>query len=339
MPNAKFIPTADWASAPEVDVTDGENLFPQVQAGTYYPILSSTTSIVVPQLTAGTIDQGSPSEGDTLTVSGSNATGSATYQWQKDGVDISGATSASLDTTGEGTGDYRRGVADGVQTIVYTPAVTVGAAAPSGLATFLGIAQPDSVSGTEYTFSGLTLGTGRIWVCVSILDSAGSFGTGPIQIDGSNATFEEVNADGNAQTLWYRRDVTSATGDIVVDRGQEYDKGVVIRWWRTATSVSKTNAASWAALTSSNINVLDGDHLIAGGGGYITTGDALSETLIGLTEDGTSIDTLTGTSGEASNLWAGSHLVTADETPRTVGATPSTTYAHNSNVALLLRDS
>lgn len=125
MPNAKFIPTAAWSAAPEVDVTDGENLFPQVQAGTYYPILSSTTSIVVPPLTAGSIDQASPTVGDTLTVSGSNATGSATYQWQLGGVDISGATSATYDTTGQPTGIYRRGVADGVQAIVYTSAVSV----------------------------------------------------------------------------------------------------------------------------------------------------------------------------------------------------------------------
>jgi len=128
MPNAKFISSADWTAAPEVDVTDGEDLFPQVAAGTYYPILSSTTSIVVPQLTAGSIDNASPTEGDTLTVTPGNETVSATYQWQKDGVDIVGATLATLDTTGEGAGDYRRGVSDGVQGPVYTAAVTVGAA-------------------------------------------------------------------------------------------------------------------------------------------------------------------------------------------------------------------
>ena len=133
MANAKFIDAATWASLPEIDVTNGEDLFPQLAAGTYRPVLSGVDSAVIPALTAGAIAQATPTVGDTLTVSGSNATGSATFQWQRDTgggqADISGATSATYDTTGQPEGDYRRGVSDGVQGPVYTAAVTLGAAA------------------------------------------------------------------------------------------------------------------------------------------------------------------------------------------------------------------
>jgi hypothetical protein len=92
-------------------------------------------------LTAGSIAEADPEIGDELTVTGSNATGTATFQWQQsaDGstswANISGATSATLDTSTGVTDDYyvRRGVSDGAQGPVYTAAVQVdAAAAPTG---------------------------------------------------------------------------------------------------------------------------------------------------------------------------------------------------------------
>jgi hypothetical protein len=135
MPNAKFIPAAVWDALPEIDVTAGEDLFPQLDAGTYRPVLSSVAPFTVAALTAGSIVQADPQIGDELTVTGSNATGSATFQWQQsaDGstgwADISGATSATLDTSSGVTGDnfVRRGVSDGAQGPVYTAAVQVAA--------------------------------------------------------------------------------------------------------------------------------------------------------------------------------------------------------------------
>lgn len=114
------------------DHPNGVNLIPLVPAGSgyrMYRVDDGTDSFSVSALTAGSIDQATPTVGTTLTVTPGNETASATYQWQKGGVDISGATSASFDTTSEGVGDYRRGVTDGVQGPVYTSAVTVGAAA------------------------------------------------------------------------------------------------------------------------------------------------------------------------------------------------------------------
>lgn len=82
-------------------------------------------AISAPILTAGSIMQASPVLGDTLTVAGSNASALATYQWQLDGIDISGATAAAYDTANQLVGEYRRSVRDGTQGSVYTQAVTV----------------------------------------------------------------------------------------------------------------------------------------------------------------------------------------------------------------------
>jgi hypothetical protein len=105
-------------------------------AGTYRARAMSAeeaTNIVVPTLTAGTIVQTTPDIGDTLTVTGSNAPTGATFLWQVDtggGFGAAGGTNnaATYDTTGRPAGDYRRGVSTAGQSMVYTPAVAVGAA-------------------------------------------------------------------------------------------------------------------------------------------------------------------------------------------------------------------
>lgn len=81
--------------------------------------------VIVPTLTAGSVVQGSGVVGAMLTVTGSNASPTGMFQWQRDGVDIDGATFASHDTAGTGVGDYRRAVSDGVQGPVYTATVAV----------------------------------------------------------------------------------------------------------------------------------------------------------------------------------------------------------------------
>jgi len=93
---------------------------------------ATSAAVIVPALTAGSIDQATPTVGDTLTVSGSNASQGATYQWQADGVDVQGATSASLDTGGLAVGDYTRITTDGGETAT-TAAVTVAAAPVGGI--------------------------------------------------------------------------------------------------------------------------------------------------------------------------------------------------------------
>jgi len=82
-------------------------------------------AISAPILTAGSIAQANPTQGEALSVTGSNASARASYQWQLNGVDVSGATGATFDTTNQPVGEYRRGVRDGMQGLIYTSAVTV----------------------------------------------------------------------------------------------------------------------------------------------------------------------------------------------------------------------
>ncbi|MEM1340751.1 MAG: fibronectin type III domain-containing protein [Pseudomonadota bacterium] len=130
----KLIPAAIWASLPELDLEAGEDLFPQVAADTYRPVRADVASVVIPSITAGTINQINPVEGDILSVSGASVPAGATYQWQINQVDIASATGATLDTTGLSSGALRRGTSAGAQGPVFTPEVTLGAAAnvPSG---------------------------------------------------------------------------------------------------------------------------------------------------------------------------------------------------------------
>jgi len=119
------------------------------------------TNIVVPTLTAGTIVQTTPAIGDTLTVTGSNAPAGATFLWQVDtggGFGSAGGTNnaASYDTTGRPAGDYRRGVSTAGQSMVYTPAVAVGAA-PTGFAV------NEKASGGSFS----TSGGFRIWTATN----------------------------------------------------------------------------------------------------------------------------------------------------------------------------
>lgn len=129
MTQTKLIPADVWASLPELDLTVGADLFPQVAADTYRPVRSDVASAVIPQLTAGSIDQAAPTIGDTLTVSGSNAPVGATFQWQREGLNIAGATGATLTTSGLAAGLIRRQVSAGAQGPFATPEVQlVGAA-------------------------------------------------------------------------------------------------------------------------------------------------------------------------------------------------------------------
>ncbi|QYM77935.1 immunoglobulin domain-containing protein [Horticoccus luteus] len=80
--------------------------------------------------------------GDTITLTGSaSGTTPLTYQWQKDGVDLPGATTDSLtlaNTTAANSGTYRLNVTNSVGTVPSAEAiVTVNPAAPTGDQSYL----------------------------------------------------------------------------------------------------------------------------------------------------------------------------------------------------------
>jgi len=100
-------------------------------AGTYDTDIDGTPgTVTVLALGAGLTQPGGPDRGEILSILGSNASASATYQWRKDGVAISGATNTTYDTTPTGAGVYDCEITDGVQvadtTNVFVPVLTAG---------------------------------------------------------------------------------------------------------------------------------------------------------------------------------------------------------------------
>lgn len=193
-------------------------------AGTYpYEIDGSPFSGEVPTLTAGSIDQASPTVGDTLTVTGSNATAGATFQWQQsaDGstgwTNIADADGASLDTTGVVTGDYfvRRVTTDGAQTAA-TAAVQVaaaGATLPTYNSTLVG-----TTAGGETWTNGIPA-AGSYIVKVGVLNN----GTGErnLSLSGPNLTVTKLAEAGdfgqNDSTAAIFHVVASAASDLTLN--------------------------------------------------------------------------------------------------------------------------
>lgn len=103
-------------------------------AGSGQAVSNGITPVSVPTNTALPAVSGGTTIGDTLsatTGSWNYTPTSFSYQWQKDGVDISGQTASTLDTTGMDAGDYRVGVvavnATGNSAVAYSTAVTMSA--------------------------------------------------------------------------------------------------------------------------------------------------------------------------------------------------------------------
>ena len=138
-----------------------------VPAGNYTTNIDGVAgSITVPTLVPGSIVQTAPVLGDTLTVTGSNASADAQFQWQRDGVDIVGATAAIYDTTGQASGVYRRCVTDGLQGPVYSETVLVNASGsgPTVLVT-------DSFDAADgYALDDDFPGTSTTWVQLQVVD-------------------------------------------------------------------------------------------------------------------------------------------------------------------------
>lgn len=244
MANAKFIDAATWAALPEIDVTNSEDLFPQLGAGTFRPVLSGVASVVIPALTAGSIVEVSPTVGDTLTVSGSNATGTATFQWQVDTGggygNVSGATSATLDTTGEPAGDYRRGVTDGVQGPVYTAGVTVAAADET--APVLSSPTGAANGSTGATSLGVTTDEGNGTLYWGIYPSASTPSAADI-VAGTGATVSGSQA------------VSGTGAQVVADQtGLTAETGYKARYVHDDASTNRSNAVATATFTTAAVS-------------------------------------------------------------------------------------
>lgn len=155
-------------------------------------VADTSTTITVPVLTPGAISDPQPTIGDLVSVTGSNASARAVFQWQQsaDGLsgwaNISGATAATLDTSsGFASGNYvRRGVSDGLQSIVYTEVLVapVAATAPSFTGT---VAENETITINEGTY----IGTTPITI------------TGVLTLDGVDVTADMVAGNYTVPTL------------------------------------------------------------------------------------------------------------------------------------------
>lgn len=182
----KLIPTTIWASLPELDLNAGDDLFPQLEADTYRPVRADVDAVVIPALTAGMIDQSSPNEGDVVTVSGSNAPAGATFQWQLGQSDIAGATAASINTNGLGSGPLRRGVSAGAQGPVYTSEVTLASAA----------SVPEAFQPGDWSITDAGTG-GDATVTINTLPPNGGFPIQIVQYSLDNASYGPIPGGAN----------------------------------------------------------------------------------------------------------------------------------------------
>lgn len=121
---------ADSSATLTALTTDGSDPEPDGSGAGNYEAVSVTFTAdwdakTVPALTAS-IENVDPVVGDTLTLDTNAGPLLRSFQWRIDGGDIIGATSATLDTTATGEGDYTCVVSSGSQSVT-TGAVTVEA--------------------------------------------------------------------------------------------------------------------------------------------------------------------------------------------------------------------
>lgn len=279
MPLVRSITAAQWATLSQITVIETNDLRDFVGAGTYRFIRDDENSAVVPTLTAGTIDQATPVVGDTLTVSGGNERAGATYQWEVDTgggfVDVSGATSATLDTTGEPTGDYRLGVTDGsnVQGEVFTPAVTLAAAPAALVRTYVGNDATKVGDGVATSFTYTALPVGGAGETFFVLETNGR-NPNSITVDGVAVDVADIydsgGAGGTTPTIFHATKASGTTSDVVITFGSAPDSGNGIRLHsyrvENFTGVRDSAAFNNTTATAVTVDVATGGVAIAGAG-------------------------------------------------------------------------
>jgi hypothetical protein len=287
-------------------------------AGTYRAKVMSAeeaTDIVVPTLTAGTIVQATPTVGDTLTVTGSNAPAGATFLWEVDtgsGFGAAGGTNnaASYDTTGRPAGDYRRGVSTAGQSMVYTTAVTVGAAGVtltqmnSGAASAVG----SEASGvTTFTLSGFVSGERVIIAYAGFETSTGPVVSGAIDPTGTNTPLTlrgQVDSSGARVALLDAVAGASGTLNVSLTGTTGAPSGAIFGWRTNATAQFKeivtntTNLGGNASITSTSGGEAFAVSAIANSSGRTWTSSANVGTIVNYTTN----DTRSAAAGHSSDV-------------------------------------
>ncbi|MDG4650128.1 hypothetical protein P6F26_16895 [Roseibacterium sp. SDUM158017] len=258
----------------------------EVGAGTYdvYDTVAETTvQVTVPTLTAGSIAEASPEIGDTLTVTGSNASARATFQWEQsaDGstgwANISGATAATLDTGSGVTDDYyvRRNVSDGAQGPTPTAAVQVAAAAAPSTFTpayvdFVDVPAPAA----DPTVGSVAIGAADTdrWVVLVVRTIQSSAGASALSSATINAGAATIRMQPNFQSRFgavlisNAKVPTGTTCDFSLDWTISPDSGAVVRV--DAYTIIAANAPTAVTPTGGQASALEfsaqaGDFIVA----------------------------------------------------------------------------
>lgn len=323
----------------------------EMPAGTYDTDIDGTLgTVTVPVLTSGSIAQASPVLGDVLTVSGSNASGDATFQWQEsaDGstgwADISGATSESIDTSSGVTGDYfvRRGVSDGLQGPIYTSGVEVAASA-AVVPTFTRIASGSDGNNVNPgnagpLFSGIDLSaipTGDEVMIVLMWTDSGSGGTMSLPTLGgvtpsviSGTSTNGGTALGYPEVELYRMTMPSGSGILDLQIGTPSTASMwSMTYWiyhvENRTADLDTDIQQTALGEGSVTTVADGS-VFAAMLAKDTDNDAASPTFTNLTKDGADIAITNETIASVAKLEGTTAGTLAVTSPRPANADQST---------------
>lgn len=283
-----------------------------------------------------TVDEGlwSTPDGTTLTFS---------YQWQSDGVDISGATSSTFDITASEQGTDVTCEVTGSDGAESTVAETAATSIPSATATIT-ITEINSVDSTAVnqnthapTFSGIAAVPGQIALVVY---GYGMFGHDeadspyPLNMTLGGASGTQVFAldDGELnyrfRILYGKTFDVSAGGDYAFS-AQLFDSGAMYwsGWSRRVYLISKSDGTTPSVSLLSNVfgdqispphdlsaNVTNGTKLLGIGRVLQDPGAVGDITLTGLTLD--SNDSTVANNTQKTFIYSAD--ITADETPRTM---------------------
>ncbi len=243
-------------------------------------VTSNSATLTVNPATAITNESGSQTACDGSDVTFSvTATGSnLTYQWKKDGTNISGATSASYTISGATTSDEGTytcdvsgdcgNVTSSAMTLTITSSLTLGtvddqSACPNGTATFTVTANGTNTTyqwrkdGTNLTDGGNISGATTATLTISNVSASDVAAYSCyVTSDCGDATSNNANLTLNDATAITSQpsDATACEGDNVTLTVTASGSNLTYQWYKSGVSISGATSASY---TMSNVTTAD----------------------------------------------------------------------------------
>ena len=243
-------------------------------------VTSNSATLTVNPATAITNESGSQTACDGSDVTFSvTATGSnLTYQWKKDGTNISGATSASYTISGATTSDEGTytcdvsgdcgNVTSSAMTLTITSSLTLGtvddqSACPNGTATFTVTANGTNTTyqwrkdGTNLSDGGNISGATTATLTISNVSASDVAAYSCyVTSDCGDATSNNANLTLNDATAITSQpsDATACEGDNVTLSVTATGSNLTYQWYKSGVSISGATSASY---TMSNVTTAD----------------------------------------------------------------------------------